>query len=823
MDPSVLLGTVLGLAAAYWLLSTLCSFLLEFIHTFQNTRGEALVGFVADMLGAELSSQSVSIANNIRQRFGNRLADPQSPGGRLAQRFFEHPIIAAMEKPKWSANGENTVASYVPAELFARVLVDIIVSMPAAGAELVSLIDKAALPASLKDALKSAVSNFSGHGSKDVITRLENAAAAWLQRSPFADFDPMVLLEDGILPKDIQSRLHPMLTAPTEEQAHAIAAMVAGVRRWAAGKLATNPIPPDELTKWLDLQRPDHNPPPESPADHKEQAPKGFVPAMVDRVRQWTAETRTDDTKSSPAMTKESDSLVADPKSPSDSQAAYKELSRKLFAYLTLKPLNDAGFDTVTLTGTRQDSTGSVGAELAQRIVSRICQRVEHLTFADLRQALSNDHIPLSIRRVLLPLTDNAMHDVDESRRAIERWFDNSMERASGWYKRLCMLYLLVIGLVVAVLFGIDSISIGTRLFHDPQLRATGERLARRIDENPQEMQTWVRRTATNVAVQASGRLDALANDLDPDSTVATAAPLDQARIKEEVRLTAAAAGPAETFFATLHALDASQWDEWSKVRNEVKTSRVCDRERKIQCATTHFESVFDTMAAQDQVSKTKCLAFVADLKKSAGAQLSSDTATAKCNATPTQRPLSNSEMVQAGAMATQQKSLDDELAKTTTSLNGLSDEYADDPDLIAPENKEVFRTARAYFNQPVAAAEASAPVPPLPVPAANGVPTAKSDKPLLAFIKARRNSMAGPNDSQASLLQDVWSVMTNDNKQCPRYTSWKNWFVCPGPSGWFGFVITALMVSLGGPFWYELIGKVVNLRGTGGKPEPGK
>ena len=38
-----------------------------------------------------------------------------------------------------------------------------------------------------------------------------------------------------------------------------------------------------------------------------------------------------------------------------------------------------------------------------------------------------------------------------------------------------------------------------------------------------------------------------------------------------------------------------------------------------------------------------------------------------------------------------------------------------------------------------------------------------------------------------------------------------------------FGFIITALAVSLGAPFWFDLLNKLVSIRGSGVKPEEKK
>jgi len=43
----------------------------------------------------------------------------------------------------------------------------------------------------------------------------------------------------------------------------------------------------------------------------------------------------------------------------------------------------------------------------------------------------------------------------------------------------------------------------------------------------------------------------------------------------------------------------------------------------------------------------------------------------------------------------------------------------------------------------------------------------------------------------------------------------------------WFlkilGWLITALAISFGAPFWFDLLNRLVDLRGSGKKPEPVK
>ena len=75
------------------------------------------------------------------------------------------------------------------------------------------------------------------------------------------------------------------------------------------------------------------------------------------------------------------------------------------------------------------------------------------------------------VRQALLTLIDEAGNDLDRARENVERWYDDVMDRVSGWYKRRMQWLLLVIGLVVAGLLNVDSLSIVRSLSQDAALR----------------------------------------------------------------------------------------------------------------------------------------------------------------------------------------------------------------------------------------------------------------------------------------------------------------------------------------------------------------
>lgn len=64
-----------------------------------------------------------------------------------------------------------------------------------------------------------------------------------------------------------------------------------------------------------------------------------------------------------------------------------------------------------------------------------------------------------------------AQGDLDRFKALLETWFDNTMERTTGWYKKYTQAILFFIGFVIAVTFNVDTISIAEKLKSDPKLR----------------------------------------------------------------------------------------------------------------------------------------------------------------------------------------------------------------------------------------------------------------------------------------------------------------------------------------------------------------
>jgi hypothetical protein len=60
---------------------------------------------------------------------------------------------------------------------------------------------------------------------------------------------------------------------------------------------------------------------------------------------------------------------------------------------------------------------------------------------------------------------EESQHDVERLKTQIETWFNNGMDRASGWYKRKTQWIQFFLGLGLVIFLNIDSVRIGRTLF----------------------------------------------------------------------------------------------------------------------------------------------------------------------------------------------------------------------------------------------------------------------------------------------------------------------------------------------------------------------
>ncbi len=91
---------------------------------------------------------------------------------------------------------------------------------------------------------------------------------------------------------------------------------------------------------------------------------------------------------------------------------------------------------------------------------------------SSLRQAALNFPVP-AVSRTLVILIDASGNDLRQVREAIENWYDSTMDRVSGWYKRRIQIILFTIALLISSALNIDTVNIGNHLSSDPSFRSS--------------------------------------------------------------------------------------------------------------------------------------------------------------------------------------------------------------------------------------------------------------------------------------------------------------------------------------------------------------
>jgi hypothetical protein len=88
----------------------------------------------------------------------------------------------------------------------------------------------------------------------------------------------------------------------------------------------------------------------------------------------------------------------------------------------------------------------------------------------EVRQAIAK--LPESpAQQALLSVVASTQKDVAEFQEKVENWFNDSMDRAAGWYKRRAQKILLGIALVVTLVMNVDTIKLAQSLWSDPVAR----------------------------------------------------------------------------------------------------------------------------------------------------------------------------------------------------------------------------------------------------------------------------------------------------------------------------------------------------------------
>jgi hypothetical protein len=111
------------------------------------------------------------------------------------------------------------------------------------------------------------------------------------------------------------------------------------------------------------------------------------------------------------------------------------------------------------------------------------------------------------LRQALLAIYNEAEGELVAFRRGAERWYDDAMDRVSGWYKRHIQAVIWIIAVLVAVLLNVDTVQIATTLWKDPTTRAA---VVARADKAVAQGQSSVKvsQTVNTIGLPLGWKLD---------------------------------------------------------------------------------------------------------------------------------------------------------------------------------------------------------------------------------------------------------------------------------------------------------------------------
>ena len=77
-----------------------------------------------------------------------------------------------------------------------------------------------------------------------------------------------------------------------------------------------------------------------------------------------------------------------------------------------------------------------------------------------------------SVQKVVTALVQHAGRTKTTPEQALQAWFNDAMDRVTGWYKRRTQLWTVIVAIVITLLANADTVGIARRLWRDPVLRS---------------------------------------------------------------------------------------------------------------------------------------------------------------------------------------------------------------------------------------------------------------------------------------------------------------------------------------------------------------
>jgi hypothetical protein len=116
-----------------------------------------------------------------------------------------------------------------------------------------------------------------------------------------------------------------------------------------------------------------------------------------------------------------------------------------------------------------------------------LASNTDGITVAQLRAGLGN-LASERLRRVFVLAMDNAGDDLDKVHANVEAWFNETMDRVSGWYRRRTQMWLYIIAAVMVVSLNLDTVAIADHLWTSKSAREQLTARAEAFASNPSNL-----------------------------------------------------------------------------------------------------------------------------------------------------------------------------------------------------------------------------------------------------------------------------------------------------------------------------------------------
>lgn len=136
-----------------------------------------------------------------------------------------------------------------------------------------------------------------------------------------------------------------------------------------------------------------------------------------------------------------------------------------------LKESVDALFDTIRV---QKQQVNDALAKLSFRAGDSEDETINRIRAGVTALSITHPQLKQTLHAILNSMPQSIWQKENELelvRNNIEEWFNNAMNRLTGWYKRRSLITTLLVGILLAIIVNVDSINLTSRLWREPDLR----------------------------------------------------------------------------------------------------------------------------------------------------------------------------------------------------------------------------------------------------------------------------------------------------------------------------------------------------------------